>query len=250
MTTHPSRPTILVGASHGTDNTEGQAVIRELLRRVQAMRLGVPVVEAFVDVQQPSLVDVLAGLPADADVVVVPVLLTVGFHTQVDIAEAVAARPRTTVAAPLGPDSRLSQLLWERFLEAGGSVDDGVVIAIAGSTAAAAVPRFRELREQFNAIGGADALLGYGAALDPRVPAAVELARGGAGAGGGTETHRVSVASYLLTPGFFHDRVTEAGADVVAAPLGVDDRIAEIILERFDAAVVAAAAAAAVAVPV
>ena len=38
-----------------------------------------------------------------------------------------------------------------------------------------------ELREQFNAIGGADAVLGYGAALDPRVPAAVQLARGAAG---------------------------------------------------------------------
>ncbi|PPG29803.1 sirohydrochlorin chelatase [Pseudoclavibacter sp. RFBB5] len=239
---HP-RQTILVGASHGTDNTDGQAVIRELLRRAQAMRPSVQVVEAFVDVQQPSLVEVLAGLPADADVVIVPVLLTVGFHTQVDIAEAAAARPGTSVAAPLGPDPRLSQLLWDRFLEAGGSADDGVVIAVAGSTAAAAVPRFHELREQFNAIGGADAVLGYGAALDPRVPAAVQLARGAAGVrrGGGAPARRVSIASYLLTPGFFHDRVTEAGGDIVAAPLGVDDRIAHIILERFDAVVPAAA---------
>ncbi|WP_424465122.1 sirohydrochlorin chelatase [Pseudoclavibacter helvolus] len=233
MNEQPPRPTILVGASHGTDNTDGQAVVRELLRRVQAMRPSVQVVEAFVDVQQPSLVDVLAGLPADADVVVVPVLLTVGFHTQVDIAEAAAARPHTTVAGPLGPDTRLSQLLWERFTQAGGSADDGVVIAVAGSTAAAAVPRFHELREQFNAIGGAEALLGYGAALAPRVPAAVELARDGDGEG----PRRVSIASYLLTPGFFHDRVAEAGADIVAAPLGVDDRVAQIILERFDAAV-------------
>ncbi|MGO2749773.1 MAG: sirohydrochlorin chelatase [Pseudoclavibacter sp.] len=240
MNEQTPRPTILVGASHGTDNTDGQAVIRELLRRVQEMRPSVDVVEAFVDVQQPSLVDVLASLPIDADVVVVPVLLTVGFHTQVDIAEAVAARPRTSVAAPLGPDARLSQLLWERFLEAGGSVDDGVVIAVAGSTAAAAVPRFHELRDQFMAIGGADALLGYGAALDPRVPAAVDLARGAEGADDAL-ARRVSVASYLLTPGFFHDRVTEAGADIVAAPLGVDNRIAEIILERFDAAVESAA---------
>ncbi|PPF46928.1 cobalamin biosynthesis protein CbiX [Pseudoclavibacter sp. AY1F1] len=233
---HP-RPTILVGASHGTDNADGQAVIRELLRRVRAMRPSVLVVEAFVDVQQPSLVEVLAGLPAEADVVIVPVLLTVGFHTQVDIAEAAAARPGTSVAAPLGPDTRLSQLLWDRFVEAGGSADDGVVIAVAGSTAAAAVPRFHELREQFNAIGGADARLGYGAALDPRVPAAVDLARGS----GGAESRRVSIASYLLTPGFFHDRVTESGADIVAAPLGVDDRIAQIILERFDAVAPAAA---------
>ncbi|PPG39605.1 sirohydrochlorin chelatase [Pseudoclavibacter sp. RFBA6] len=238
---HP-RPTILVGASHGTDNVDGQAVVRELLRRAQAMRPSVQVVEAFVDVQQPSLVDVLAGLPADAEVIIVPVLLTVGFHTQVDIAEAAAARPGTSVAAPLGPDPRLSQLLWDRFLEAGGSADDGVVIAVAGSTAAAAVPRFHELREQFNAIGGADALLGYGAALDPRVPAAVELARGAAGARhADAQARRVSIASYLLTPGFFHDRVTEAGADIVAAPLGVDDRIAHIILERFDAVVPATA---------
>ncbi|PPG03604.1 cobalamin biosynthesis protein CbiX [Pseudoclavibacter sp. RFBI5] len=235
MNEQPPRPTILVGASHGTDNTDGQAVIRELLRRAQQLRPDVQVVEAFVDVQQPSLVEVLAGLPEDADVVVVPVLLTVGFHTQVDIAEAVAARPGTSVAAPLGPDARLSQLLWERLLEAGGSAEDGVVIAVAGSTAAAAVPRFHELREQFNGIGGADALLGYGAALDPRVPAAVDIARRqrpGAS---------VSIASYLLTPGFFHDRVSEAGADIVAAPLGVDDRIAEIILERFDAVVTTAA---------
>ena len=44
------------------------------------------------------------------------------------------------------------------------------------------------------------------------------------------------MASYLLAPGYFHDRVLEAGADVVTAPLAPDDRLVEIVLDRYDEA--------------
>jgi hypothetical protein len=44
------------------------------------------------------------------------------------------------------------------------------------------------------------------------------------------------VASYLLAPGYFYDRVMEAGADVVAAPLAPDERLVQIVLDRYDAA--------------
>jgi sirohydrochlorin ferrochelatase len=70
---------------------------------------------------------------------------------------------------------------------------------------------------------------GYGSAALPAVPDAVAAARR-AGA------RRVVVASYLLAPGHFHDKLASTGADQVTAPLLPDDRIAAILLDRYDAA--------------
>jgi sirohydrochlorin ferrochelatase len=53
---------------------------------------------------------------------------------------------------------------------------------------------------------------------------------------------RVAVATYLLTPGFFANRVRHlAGARTVAAPLGADPRLAALALRRYDEARVLAA---------
>jgi sirohydrochlorin ferrochelatase len=71
---------------------------------------------------------------------------------------------------------------------------------------------------------------GYGSAAQPPVPDAVTAARRG-----GAE--RVVVASYLLAPGHFHDKLAGAGADAVTAPLLPDDRIAAVLLDRYDTAV-------------
>ena len=70
---------------------------------------------------------------------------------------------------------------------------------------------------------------GYGSAAKPPVPEAVAAARS-AGAS------RVVLAAYLLAPGHFHDKLTGAGADAVTAPLLPDDRIAAVLLDRYDAA--------------
>jgi hypothetical protein len=45
------------------------------------------------------------------------------------------------------------------------------------------------------------------------------------------------IASYLLAPGFFHDQLAKAGADLVTEPLLPSEVLAEIALDRFDAAV-------------
>jgi hypothetical protein len=50
----------------------------------------------------------------------------------------------------------------------------------------------------------------------------------------------VVVASYLLAPGHFHDKLAGAGADVVAAPLLPDARVAAVLLDRYDAALATA----------
>ncbi|MDQ2623850.1 MAG: sirohydrochlorin chelatase, partial [Actinomycetota bacterium] len=39
--------------------------------------------------------------------------------------------------------------------------------------------------------------------------------------------------AYLLAPGYFYDRLREAGADVVTAPLAPDPRLASLVLERY-----------------
>jgi hypothetical protein len=46
----------------------------------------------------------------------------------------------------------------------------------------------------------------------------------------------VVVAAYLLAPGHFHDKLAGAGADAVTAPLLPDERIAAVLLDRYDAA--------------
>ena len=46
---------------------------------------------------------------------------------------------------------------------------------------------------------------------------------------------RVVVAAYLLAPGHFHDKLQGAGADRVTAPLLPDERIAAVLLDRYDA---------------
>ena len=76
--------------------------------------------EAFVDVQQPEVADVVAhALDGDASgAVVVPLLLSVGFHVKVDIAAAVD-QPGATAAAPLGPDPRLVDILVDRLDDRG-----------------------------------------------------------------------------------------------------------------------------------
>ncbi|WP_315095378.1 sirohydrochlorin chelatase [uncultured Cellulomonas sp.] len=223
---------VLVGCSHGTDDVAGRAAVRSILTGVAAVRPGLDVREAFVDVQEPEVADVVAyALENDAPgAVVVPLLLSVGFHVKVDIAAAVD-QPGATAASPLGPDPRLVDILVDRLEAAGLAPDDSVVLAAAGSTDPAAA-----LAVESVAAGLADRLeqpvtLGYGAGAEPRVPAAVATARADLPPGG-----RVVVASYLLAPGYFYDRVRESGADVVSAPLAPDGRLVDIVLDRYDAA--------------
>ncbi|HEV6952528.1 MAG TPA: CbiX/SirB N-terminal domain-containing protein, partial [Promicromonospora sp.] len=122
---------VLIGTSHGTDDPVGQAVVRALLDGVRAARPGLDVREAFVDVQQPEVGDVLAGAVRDAAgheraagpaAVVVPLLLSTGYHVRHDIAQAVrAANAAGEVAAaadPLGPHPLLVDILADRYAAA------------------------------------------------------------------------------------------------------------------------------------
>jgi hypothetical protein len=46
----------------------------------------------------------------------------------------------------------------------------------------------------------------------------------------------VAVATYLLFPGLFADKLASSGADVVAAPLTDAPEVVSLVLARYDAA--------------
>jgi sirohydrochlorin ferrochelatase len=191
---------------------------------------------AFVDVQPPTVVDVVAQLTSDGrSAVVVPLLLSGGYHVHVDIAGAVAGADSAVAARPLGPDPRLVEVLHDRLVQAGADPADprtAVVLAAAGSSDVRAVADVESTAALLQRRWAGAVSTGYGSAARPTVPDAVSTAhRDGA--------DRVVIAAYLLAPGHFHDKLAAAGADAVTAPLLPDERIAAVLLDRYDAALAA-----------
>ncbi|GHG45752.1 hypothetical protein GCM10011331_05380 [Flavimobilis marinus] len=220
---------VLVACSHGTDDARGRSAVATIVADVARLAPEIDVREAFVDVQSPSLVEVAAATTPAEDVVIVPLLLSAGFHTYVDIAEA-AESSGAAAAGTLGPDPRLVDIVVERLHEAGARPDDVIVLAAAGSSDARAITAVESMLTAVRERWGTDVTVAYGG-VEPRVPDVVAQLRAGAPDGA-----RVVLASYLLAPGFFLDRLHEAGADVVTAPLAPDPRLAEIVLDRYRAA--------------
>jgi sirohydrochlorin ferrochelatase len=196
---------------------------------VGARRLGLRVVEAYVDVQDPSLPLVLAGL---GSAVVVPLLLSAGYHVNVDVAAAVdSAGPGVRRARALGPDGVLAEVLAER-LDRAGLADHAVVLAAAGSSDHRAVRDVEQTAHCLGRLIARDVVAAYASAAEPRVgDAASALAAKG---------RRVAVASYVMAPGFFYDRLREIRADLHTPPLLPHPAIVDLVLRRYDEAVTAA----------
>jgi len=223
------------------------------LVRALAARSGWPEVDArtaFLGHAPPSVGQVLGALAGDraagrpAEVVVLPLLLTAAYHSEVDLpallAEASAARPGLGIryGDPLGPDPLLLRALDRRMAEAGAAAwpaaETSVVLAAAGSARPESNAVIAALARQWQAARGWRAVVpAYAAAAAPSPADAVAtLRRAGA--------RRVAVATYLLAPGFFADRIAassrEAGAVAVSAALGAAPEVAELVLRRYTAA--------------
>jgi len=222
----------LVVCAHGTRDPLGRATVRALVEAVAARLPAVEVREAFVDVHGPDVVDVVGAIPVAEGLsgVVVPLLLAAGYHVHVDIADAVASRPDVVATPALGPDDRLVDLLLDRLAAAGAEPGRPVVLAPAGSSDQRAQADSAEVAARLATRWGGPVSLGFAAGPEPTVADAVTAARV-AGA------NRVAVASYLLAPGFFQRRLEESGAEVVTGPLAPDDRLVDIVVDRYRAAV-------------
>ncbi|NHI16816.1 sirohydrochlorin chelatase [Microbacterium excoecariae] len=216
----------LICCSHGTDSPEGRSTISRLVAAAARAIGDVPVRETYVDVQHPQVDEVVAATPGDA--VVVPLLLSPGFHTSVDIGRAARSRPGVVATDTLGPHPLLADILAERVAALRPAPGDAVVLAASGSSRPEAAESVERVRDALTERLGRPVGVGYAYGATPKVAEAVADARR-AGAG------RVIVASYVLAPGHFARLVAGAGADATTAPLGDDPRVAEIVAERYRA---------------
>lgn len=219
----------LVAVAHGTRAPDGPIVLAELLERVRERLPGVDVRVAYIDVIEPTLEAVLTSL--DGRAVVVPMFLASGYHVRVDVPRAVEAAGGHAVVTPtLGPDPAVVHAVADRLRSAlGATPADAVVLAAAGSSDERALGEVEFAAEMLGADLDLPVLAAYVATATPSVSDAVAAVR--------AQGHEhIAVASYLLAPGLFQRRLADAGADVVAAPIGPHPRVVNLIAERYRAA--------------
>ncbi|MFJ4999128.1 sirohydrochlorin chelatase [Microbacterium sp. NPDC088619] len=225
-----SRP-ILLAVSHGTSDAEGARAIADLVGAVAAAMPEVEVRSAFVDVQQPDAADLLPTI--DGPVVIVPLLLSRGFHVHHDLHGMAAKKPDAVVSAPLGPDPRLAEVLADRLAEAATptptETDGAVVLAVAGSRDPASLTDAEAMASLLSLRLGRRIELAYLAAREPDLPHALR------------EHPDAVVSTYLLARGFFFDLTTrQAPGRRVTTPLldgtTVPQPLIDLIVARYEEA--------------
>ncbi|TFC58717.1 MULTISPECIES: sirohydrochlorin chelatase [unclassified Cryobacterium] len=229
---------LLLLASHGSRDPAAQravlALVDAVTRALTTISPATPVAAGFIDVQQPDVPQCLAEADPGRSAVIVPLLVSAGYHVKFDLANAVAqAQPRQVgVTAALGPDSRLTDILADRLAQSGLRAEDRVILAAAGSSDADAVADCRTAGEQLAALLGRPVTVAFIAAATPSLVDAVAAARSE------SPDARLVVASYLLAPGTFARWSQDAGADVVSATLLVEGEeppaaLVDVVVDRY-----------------
>jgi sirohydrochlorin ferrochelatase len=158
--------------------------------------------------------------------VLVPLLLSTGYHVQADIPRSVAFRADVLVARHLGPDPLVIDAVAERLGDLRG--DEAIALVATGSSRPGAAAE----------LAAAATLL---AARTERPVHPVTLARD-VGASLAALPRPVAVATYLLAPGRFLDILREAtgapdsGVRSVAEPIGGHPALVELVWARYDEA--------------
>lgn len=228
--------TALAAVSHGTSSPLGRIAVAGLVGAVARARPGLQVMAGFVDVQQPDVATTLRSLDNGHAAVVVPLLLSAGYHVHVDLRRELERAPRrTALAGALGPDRRLVDALISRLHQVGLRASDRVVLACAGSSDERAVEDCLDMAHRLSASLGMPVRAGFLSAAGPSLAEAVRLEREAA------PCARVVVSTYLLAPGFFADLASAVAADIISPPLLLPQEpppgaLVDLVLERFTAA--------------
>ncbi|WP_405908679.1 MULTISPECIES: sirohydrochlorin chelatase [unclassified Streptomyces] len=238
-------PPALVLVAHGSRDPRTLNTVRSLIERIRELRPHLAVHLGHIELNEPLLPDTLASLQSTrstrtGEAVLVPLLLSRGYHVKRDIPEAAAAAAplRTRVAAPLGPHPLLVETLYARLVEAGWRTRmsdstrraSGIVLAAAGSRDPDAAVDTRRTAHLLAERLGVPVVPAYASAAAPTVAAAVRAmaARG---------RHRIAVASYFTAPGRFATECAAAAPWIAAEPLGDHPAMARLVLHRYDQAV-------------
>lgn len=227
-----------MAVAHGSRDPRAAAATEGLLSVVRARAAGVNVRTAFLDHAAPSLPQVLGSLaPEHSRCVVVPLLLASAYHAKADIPGQIAKIRseypglEVVLADALGPHPGLLRALDRRLRESwnGPRGETSVVLAAAGSSDPAANAANAALAGPLRALGGwRQVVPAYASAASPAPAEAVARLRGDG---------PVIVATYLLAPGYFADKIREAslaaGAAAVSDPLGAAPEAADVIIRRY-----------------
>lgn len=210
----------LVTVAHGTRDPRGNEVARRLTS-LAGGRLGLPAVASYVELCEPSLGSVLAA--SSEPTVVVPLLLSTGFHVRHDLPEALgaAAGPVGMTSGPLGPHPLLAQAQVGQLRAAGAGPGRPVVLVAAGSRDPLAWPDLERAADLLESAWGGPVRL---ATLSGPGPRPAELV-----------TPETAVSPYLLAPGHFavRARAESAASSCVADVLGAHPAVVELVAQRF-----------------
>lgn len=217
----------LLLVAHGTRSSTGRRELGRLLLETRKRLAEVTCRMAWVDVQSPGPDRVLAdGVPT----VVVPVFLARGYHVTEDVAGACERAPGHVVLTEhLGAEPEVVRALVQRLAEAGGVGAfgaDAVVLGAAGSRDESSVAETRELAGVLVGLLGVPVPAAFASTATPSVAEAVASLREAG-------HQRVAVATHLLAPGFFADRLADAGADITSPPLGAHREIIDLLVRRY-----------------
>jgi sirohydrochlorin ferrochelatase len=225
----------LLLVAHGTRDAAGARASERLAEAVRHRLAGVDVRLAYVDVRPPSIAEVLpamlADLPPDGWALVVPAFLASGYHVRRDLPAQLAAcgaTDRVRVTGALGPDPRLATACADRLCAAGWRHGDAVVLATAGSADLRARAEGHQVARALARRLGCPVRVSYLAGEGPRLDDTVAQLH--------AVRRRVAVASWLLAPGEFQNRLLRCAAEVRAAPLSGHPLLLDAVLARYQRA--------------
>lgn len=233
----------LIAVAHGSRDPRSAATVSAVVAALAAARPDIDVRTAFLDLNAPSVDQVVASLAGQGHThaVVTPLLLGSAFHARVDLpglldtASTRHPQLRLTQADVLGSDSLLIGVLRDRVLAAGEvehAAPDrriGVAVAAVGSSSAAANARTAEVAARLAARTGWLTEICF-ATTEPSVGEAISRldARG---------ADHVVVAPWFLAPGLLTDRLLHAAPEATHTDvLGPHPALAAVVLDRYHAA--------------
>ncbi|MFT4043302.1 MAG: sirohydrochlorin chelatase [Gordonia sp. (in: high G+C Gram-positive bacteria)] len=239
----------LLLVAHGSRDPRFADTARRVRAAVAHRLAHVQVSLCYLDLNEPLVGDALRAVGGDTTVggettvggdavVVVPLLLAPGFHSEVDLPAVIRAQARTNVVCTevLG-SPQLTRALADRLGEAGLRPGDGIVLTAVGSTdtRAATVVRRRALELSTLTHHPVEVVfatrLGTG---DIQLRNAIRRLRTGG-------AKRIAVSPYFLAAGLLTERVEsaldrfESGA-IVAGPIGAHPALIDAVVRAYTTA--------------
>lgn len=218
--------TRIILCAHGTTSHSGRSAITTLVNAVRREAIDHEVVDAFVDVQQPLVTEVLGETSGRR--VIVPLMLAHDTATDQVLRAASAGDDLVRVAPSLGPDWVLAEIGVRRLIEAGARPADTIVMVAPEADSAMALADIAKGARLLSAVWGGRVHVGVMAGEGTPVAEALDVAR--------AYKRRVVVSQYALTSSESSAAIGRLGADVVTAPLlgsgAPDPRLVTLVMSR------------------